>query len=394
MKKIFVIVMSIAAAVIVGYGVKYVITPVNTQQLKYTTQEDAINTNGFIVRDEWVMYTRSAGTVYHSVSEGSRVAKDSEIGSLFYGVVREDSIKELAVVDNKIKNAKNDESESSVSALDSSAVENSIYTRENNIIEAARENDLLSVSKYKRDINSLRQNNELAEDDSLRELEEQKKRILADIGVANEKITARISGIFTTYVDGYETQLVPSDIADYDTVYFESLSQSPQIRKIGSSVDAGGEVCKIVNNHTWYVMADIPAQTMNERGRGDSVKLRFRNMADSVVEGTINSVSEERDGRVVVTVKCSTYLESAFSYRMADVDIIFESYDGYKIPVHAIHTDDDGKQKVIGINSNRKYDCYCDVLFTDTDGGWAIVESAEDAEHDLSDMERIMVGER
>ncbi len=46
------------------------------------------------------------GTAYHSVAEGERVSKDSTIGSLFYGDVSDDSIKELTVVDNKIKKTK------------------------------------------------------------------------------------------------------------------------------------------------------------------------------------------------------------------------------------------------------------------------------------------------
>lgn len=393
MKKFFIIVLGITIAAMVGYGINYAFSPVKTQKLEYITQENAINTNGFIVRDEWVMYTRSAGTVYHSVSEGSRVSKDSNIGSLFYGDVSEDSIKELKVVDNKIKKAESDESVHSLSDLDATNVESSIYRRENDIIDAAQDNDILSIARYKRDINSLRANNGLSAG-TLAELDAQKTQILETIGVLKEDIYAQISGVFTSYVDGYETSLVPSQAENYDVPYFESMSQSPKVRKISSRVDAGGEVCKIVNNHVWYVMMSIPSDMLEGRNTGDSVKLRFNNMADAVVKGSINSISEEYGGRRVVTVKCPEYLESAFSYRLVDVDLIFESYSGYKIPVHAVRTEDSGKQKVIGINGNRQYDCYCDVLFTDTDGGYAIVDTAEGAENKLSQMSRIVVGER
>lgn len=393
MKKFFIIVLGIAVAAMVGYGISYALSPVKTQKLEYITQENAINTNGFIVRDEWVMYTRSAGTVYHSVSEGSRVAKDSNIGSLFYGDVSEDSIKELKVVDNKIKKAESDENLNSMSDLDATNVESSIYRRENDIIDASQNNDILSIARYKRDINSLRANNDLSAG-TLLELQEQKTQILETIGVLKEDIYAQISGVFTAYVDGYETSLVPSEIANYDVQYFESLSQSPKIRKISSKVDAGGEVCKIVNNHVWYVMMNIPSDTMEGRNVGDSVKMRFNNMADTLVNGSISSISDEYGGRRVVTVKCPEYLENAFSYRLVDVDLIFESYDGYKIPIHAVRTEDSGKQKVIGIHGNRQYDCYCDVLFTNTDGGYAIVDTADEAENKLSQMERIVVGER
>ena len=95
-----------------------------------------------------------------------------------------------------------------------------------------------------------------------------------------------------------------------------------------------------------------------------------------------------------MTVKCPTYLVSAFSYRLVDVDLIFESYEGYKVPIQSVRTEDDGSKKVIGIKENREHDCYCDVLFTNTDAGYAIIESTDNAENKLSQMERIVVGER
>ena len=261
MKKFFITVICIAIAAMVGYGIKYAVTPINTQKLSYITQENAINTNGFIIRDEWVMYSRSAGTAYHSVAEGERVSKDSTIGSLFYGDVSDDSIKELTVVDNKIKKTRTEKSEESISTLDSNTLENNIYERENDIIDAAQDNDILSIAKYKKDINSLRQSNQLAEDNTEQELENQREQILNSIGVNKEDIYAQISGVFTTYVDGYETELVPNDIENYDVSYFEGLSQSPKIQKIDNKINAGGAVCKIVNNHVWYVMMDIPKKT-------------------------------------------------------------------------------------------------------------------------------------
>ena len=361
MKKFFITVICIAIAAMVGYGIKYAVTPINTQKLSYITQENAINTNGFIIRDEWVMYSRSAGTAYHSVAEGERVSKDSTIGSLFYGDVSDDSIKELTVVDNKIKKTKTEKSEDSISTLDSNTLENNIYERENDIIDAAQDNDILSIAKYKKDINSLRQSNQLAEDNTEQELENHREQILNSIGVNKEDIYAQISGVFTTYVDGYETELVPNDIENYDVSYFEGLSQSPKIQKIDNKINAGGAVCKIVNNHVWYVMMDIPSDT---------------------IEG------------VILTGKCPTYLESAFSYRLVDVDLIFESYEGYKVPIQSVRTEDDGSKKVIGIKENREHDCYCDVLFTNTDAGYAIFESTDNAENKLSQMERIVVGER
>ncbi len=394
MKKFFIIVCCIAVAAMAGYGIKYVMTPVNSQKLEYTTQENLTNGDGYVIRDEWVMYSRSSGTVYRSVSEGDRVAKDSVIGTFFYGDVSQDKIKELAVIDKKIKTAETNQSESSTAEMDSNNVENNIYKRENDIIDAAGDNDIYAISGYKEDINSLRQSNELSDRNNAEELNSQKNEILSNIGLNRDDITAQISGVFTTYTDGFEDTLSPNDIANYDVSFFESLSKTVQTSRMEDKITVGGPVCKIVNNHLWYVMMEVPTEDMKNRKVGDSVKLRFKNIGNDVVKGTIKNISSEQDGKVVVTVKSAVYLESVFSYRLMNVDLIFESYDGYKVPIQAVHTDDDGKKKVIGISGSNRYDCYCDVLFTDTKEGYAIVDSTDNAEHKLSQMDRIMVGER
>lgn len=394
MKKFFIALFTVIALSILGYGIKYAVTPVNTQTINHITQENSINTNGFIIRDEWVMISRSAGTVYYAVSEGDRVSRDSVLGSLFYGNVDSETVNQLAVLDNKIRNIQIQKSEEAISTLNSNTIESNIYERENDIIDAALENDIASVARYKRDINSLRLCGTLAEDNTEQELENQKANLLAQIGLNKEDITAGISGSFTNFTDGYEELLKPSDIENYDVAYFESLSQSPSVVEIGNNISAGGVACKLINNHVWYVMMSVPDENLSGRDVGDDVKLRFNNMSEIVTDAEIAYISDESDGRRVVTVKCKSYVEASFSYRLVDVDLIFESYDGYKVPIHSIRTDDDGRQRVIGLKENRQYDCYCDVLFTNTDSGYAIVESTYESENKISQMDRIMVGER
>lgn len=391
MKKFFVAVLCIAVAAIAGYGIKYALTPVNTQKIEYTTHETAVETKGYIVLDEWLMISRSAGTFYHSAQEGGRVAKDSVIGELFYGEVSDDSLRELAAVDERLKHAPDG---SVTEELDSSDIENSIYRRENDIIEATGDNDILAISKYKQDINSLRKDNRLSSEGESEELSAERESILGSIGLSKEQITAQMSGVLTLYTDGYEDLLRLSDMGNYTVDYLDTLPDETATEKISSVVDVGDPVCRVVNNHMFYVMMAVPTDETENCEVGGSVTLRFKNMAGETREGIIQSVSEDQGGRRLIVVQCPDYLENAFSYRVADVDLIFASYTGYKVPVQAIRTDEDGKQKVIGVHNNVERDCYFDLVYTYTDGGYAIVRSSEDSEYKLSDMDRIVVGER
>lgn len=393
MKKFFASVLCIAVAAIAGYGIKYALTPVGTQKIEYTTHETLVEAKGYIVLDEWLMISRSAGTFYNYAREGSRVAKDSVIGEFFYGDVSDDMLRELTAVDDRLKNA-SDGGEGENEELDSSDVESGIYRRENDIIEAAGDNDILAISRYKQDINSLRKDNRLSTYGEKDALISQRDSILGSIGVSKEQITAQMSGVLTLYTDGFEDLLRLSDMANYNVDYLDTLPDETSVQKISPKVDVGDSVCRIVNNHMFYVMMTIPTDKAEGCEVGGSVKLRFKNMAGETREGIIHSVSEDQGGRTLIVVQCRDYLENAFSCRIADVDLIFASYTGYKIPVQAIRTEEDGRQKVIGIRNNVERDCYFDLVYTYTDGGYAIVRSSEDSENKLADMDRIVVGER
>lgn len=394
MKKVIYIILSLAVFVIAVYGLYYAITPVNSKKVEYVHYENSISTNAFVIHDEWVATSRSDATAYFGVTEGDRVAKDSIVGELFYGEVSEESMKELSVVDNKIRTTKAQKSNETGIEIDETNIENSIYSRENDIIEAAAKNDIAAISRSKRDIISLRKNKSLSYEDEIKALESQRQAVIGKTGLMKEDVVAQISGVFTTYVDGYEESLKVSDIDSYDVSYFNNLSQSPKTVKLTGKVSAGGQVCKIVNNHVFYVLMSIPTDVMEGHEVGDSVKIRFDKMASAMAKGSIYKIGEDDNGKRLVTVACREYLEGAFSYRSVDVDLIFESYDGYKVPVHALRTDDDGKHKVIGIKDGKRFDCYVNVLYNNTDGDYTIVTPTDDSKSKLSQMDRIQVGER
>ena len=394
MKKFFVTVLCIAVAAIAGYGIKYALTPVTTQEIEYMTHENSVSGEGYVIREEWIMKARNEGTFYHAINDGDRVKKDGKIGELFYGDVSEERLQELAVADSRIKNAEESSISQSMTAFDSANVEGNIFNRESDIISAAADNDVLSISKYKKDINSLRKNNTLASEDTLAVLQSRREEILREIGVSKEEIIAQISGALSMYTDGYEDSLVLSDMENYSVAYYDSLPKQIKTGKISNKVDVGGTVCKIVNNHRFYIMTAVPTEALKDRKVGAEVKIRFKNMANVVKNGVVHSISEDQGGRTLLIVQCTDYLENALSYRLADVDIIFESYTGYKIPVSAIRTEDANKQKVIGVKNGVQRDCYFDIVYTYGDGGYAIVRPSDDSIYKLSDMDRIVVGER
>lgn len=392
MKRFFALVIFIAAAAMVGYGIKYAVTPVGTVDAVITDEEKSISAEGVIVREERVYYAVGSGTVYNNVAEGARVAKDSLISTVYGGSVNGGVLKELYNIDKKIEK---ESKESESYASDYISPESEIASRTADIINAAADNDIAAIVQYKDDINRLRRGEDISRVDRVEELQEQKSGLENSIGTDKSEIYADISGVFTTYLDGLEGELRPDVVETYTPDYIAGLDSGTREDKSKSEVKEGDPVCKVVNNHVWYVVVPIETRRLEKIEKNTPVKVRFKNMANEKIKGVIDYIGEsDANGMSVVMVKCPFYFESAYSYREADIDIIFEEYTGYKVPIHAIRTDENGKHSVIGEIGRTQYNCECNVLYSDTERAIAVVESAEDAENKLSKMERIVIGER
>ncbi len=394
-KKIFLGIFIAVVLFFTVWGIHYVASPLNSVDAQLETVEHFIqDPKAIIIREEKVYYSDIDGTLYHHTSEGARVAKDFLISTVFSGQISDDNLKELRTIDKKITHRRQKLSESSLYQTEGADTESKIAGIIRDITPAGRANDLVRISDYKEDLNNLRNGVEISDEDILQSLILEKEAIENRISTSKSEITTDMSGIFTTYIDGLEGALSPEGIENYTVEYMQNLAVSEARQMADKTVEAGGAVCKIVNNHIWYAALTVPTTEADKHQVGDSVTLRFNSIGGQTVQGTIYKISEnDENGNRLVTVKCPVYFEGAFSFRSADIDMIFESYTGYKVPIHAIRSDDNG-QYVAAMAGTAEYRCDCKILYTDTDQEFIMIQSTDTAEHKLSDMDRIIVGER
>lgn len=396
MKKIFLFIICLVTAVIMGYGIKYAVTPVSSEKLEMATHENKTEAHGYIIRDDSAYYAERAGKLYKNVDVGARVAKDTLIYTIYDASVSNDTIKELNTLDKKIAAAREAQS---TKAYESHfiSVESEIAARTKEIIDAAQNNEVNKIAQYKKDIKNLRTGEASdTQTDELSAFESQKAAVESRIQGGKSERFAENSGVFTMYYDGFEDVLDVNKMEEYTVEYIESLGEAKAQENSSDNVNEGDFICSVVNNHIWNVILVVQTEAIKPYKTGETVTLRFNNIAGAMQKGTIAYISHDeqnKDGKSLVLIECMDYFEGAYSYRMADVDLIFESYSGYKVPAQAIRTGEDGHH-VIGILDNKEYVCAVDVLYTDTSEGYVIVNSANNALRKLSAMDRIVVGER
>lgn len=392
MKKAFITVFLAFVVAIIFYGIRYFQSPVGTVEANLVQYERTVDAQAFFVRDEVVYTSDMFGTVYNHYAEGARVKKGALVSTVYSGTVSDETMQELKTIDKKIENAR--KSGSAEMSTDTSTVseESLIENYKSEIIEAGEIQDVRTVNSYKELINDIRAGNSGKSTAQLiSELEYQKQLVENRIGVAKSDIYSDFSGIFTTVLDGLENYITPDKAAQMTVADFNAIRVNNS-EAVGSVVNAGASICKISNNHEWYVLVLVDAEKVKDYNVGDSLEMRFDSIPGEQIECKILNKSEEQNGQVLLFLVSYHYLEGAYSFRQSDASLVLESYQGYKVPVHALRSENNVSGIMAEKDNNRKF-YPCKVLYTDTDEGFVIVNDA-DQQNTLMGIERIVVGER
>ncbi len=397
MKKFLWIVIGLVIFAIAGYGIAYLVIPVNSIELnEYTHTVDMLCDDAFIVRDETVYYSTSDGTVYNMVADGDRVSENHTICTTYNGDVSYETLKKLQTVDTKINDLKTRSANANLYKTDSSSIENEIALRMDEAISLSRSNSIEEIHEIREDINALRTEGSTNLTAKINALEIERINIEAEIPGTKTATVADRAGIFSSYIDGLESVLTPERIKEYNPDYIRSLTAQGISFTNGKNVVTGDPMCKVMNNHNWYVLGIVSEAEREKLDISKTPTIRFTNLSGSSVEGELVYVSDpDANGDSLCMYRMQTYLESAFSYRNIDIQIIFNEYSGYKIPTDAIHTGDSiNEYYVYARQGSESYRCEIEILHSDMSEGFSIVRSTDNADNNLSSMDRLIVGER
>ena len=374
------------------YGIYYLNSPINSMDAKMTVYEDAVTAEAIFVRDEEIYTSDVFGTVFNHFSEGDRVSKGALVSTVYSGRVEDTIMQELKTIDKKIQNIVKSGEYNQISGTESVSDEIIIDEYKQKIIDAGITGAIPSISIYKDVINGIRSGDGIQNEQSIiAGLEREKEAVERRIGVEKYVLYADKAGIFTTVLDGLEEYLTPERAIEMGVDDFEAVSVT-ESEAVGNTIDAGASICKISNNHEWYVLVCVDAESMEEYDVGDRVQMRFDNIPGEQIECKITNKSEEQDGKVVVMLVSNYYLEGVYSFRQSTATIIFDSYVGYKIPIHALRNENN-VQGVLGEKSNEQKFYPCKVLYTNTEEDFAIIDDIE-GKNDIAGLDRIVVGER
>lgn len=355
--------------------------PTLTEAAELYSFEDYIQSTGVYIRQEKIVTYSGNGIINYVYSDGEKLAKNSAVAKIYSSqndLALQLRINELSRQIEVLKDAEK------LVGSDSSQLEafsNQIYEHHTEIMQNIIDGNYLAAAALKNDYLNLQSKKQIVNGDAVNytdkiaELQSQITSLSSQISSAPYDLTLQDTGYFVSTVDGYENILTYDVIDTLDKDRIEEIIKNPVITTNQSAVG------KIVSDYKWKMVCVVPAGRSMNIYDGAELNVRIANNT-SVVSCRVDSVKELDSENRLLVLNFDIFNQNVVSGRTAQVRILFDEYNGIRIPSSAIHFNDKEQMGVfikVGVNV---YFRQIDVIRTE--GDYTLVKDTTDQEGYLS----------
>ena len=333
--KIIAVILSVIVIAYMTYNAfAYTYSPVTTERLtEEASIERTFDFKGFVLRDETAISSQSGGTSISLAVDGTRVAKGDCIA---ISCANNDD----ASVYTRLKAAKEEynrlvtlNNQNGVNELSSEKLNDEIQTAYGDILNKIFQNDFSTVSKSVEEFNNKSATRQIMSEgsidlsDAITTLKEEIDS-LESKNVKYTEVEAPASGYYINNLDGYETTL---NYAEADKLTIEQIEKAVEAEPSEAASASG----KLVSSYLWYLAGVVDTKHTKSFPVGKNIIV---NLPDEGLENVSMKVesAEAVNGKLKVILSSTLMNETLANMRIENVEIVEQSYSGYKIPSNAI----------------------------------------------------------
>lgn len=331
--------------------------------VKYETYDSA-TVSGYTVRNETVIYSNS-DIISLARTEGEKVGVGQAVAVAYRdenAEARQTEINSLQKRKAQLENA----ASGNLTISDSNALDLEIIETVKDLNADIASSAFTGISNSTNELRSLIfsrhyvYGNSDEVDAQLEQINAQIEALQALASNDSDEITASAAGVFSSYVDGYESVLTPDMLNSITVSDFDDLS--------GAGEDTSSGIGKLITSSRWYLVI-----TMDEEDAlllDDYAIVRFSESLQ--VEMDVERIGLSEKGRCIVVLSSDRQLSETTLYRSVTVDIIFDIYSGLRIPKSALRMDSDGNTCVYVVEARNAAQKYVDII--SESGDYYVVE--------------------
>ncbi len=341
-----------------------------TQTALTSTVYEKIEGDALIIRQEHLVDNPSSGVTLPCVSDGDKINNGGNVAMLFSSNDSAEKYSRYSEISRQLKYYEDLESQSMGQAANVESIDAEIGENINEYIRAVSNKSPSDISEKGEEVNDslIRRQMIIGKSidfaDVTKKLRSEQQSIASTATKPDSYITTDMSGVFTSYTDGYE------NLVDYDKVseltvkqlneYLKQVHEKPQ-KKIGA-------LGKLVTSYNWYFAVEINAKEAEKISDGGKVQIALKDNNDTVINAVIVSGADPDAGvkKSVLLLKCNSMDAQIAARRSENIEIRYASHTGIKAPVDAVHVVD-GKKGVYALISSQVKFREAEILYTGDD---------------------------
>lgn len=192
---------------------------------------------------------------------------------------------------------------------------------------------------------------------------------LENAGAGRGSITAPAAGLFTSTTDGYES-LTPDMLENLTPDGVDALERT-------TPATPANAIGKLVTAKKWYFASVMNKADADRLNLGGSAALDFPQHYNGTVSATVLSKSEpDGSGKVAVVFACNAALADTLAMRKTTADVVYSEHTGLRVPLKAVHMDDDGQSYVYVVTAAQLEKKPIEIIYQ-TDDYCLVAQSTE-----------------
>ena len=368
------IIVSVIAVVYLGYHfVRSFGTELSTEYAVQVTENDVMEFDAYILRNETVVYSENSGSVGYNISDGSKVHVGASLASIYGNGGTSNTLTQSKIMslDREIELLSESNDTAGFAISDTATLDGRIDEYYKIIRESAEQNEYTNLPKRRDEFLTLLNKRQIITgkinnfDSIIEGVMYERELLTAGLDSVTETVAAGTAGFFYSSLDGYESTFTADSLSDMTVERFDAMLNAEPADYPSNAIG------KIATDFSWYIAIETTRDELRYYNDGYSYKVIFPYNNDTQLTMKLTDIISPDTSQRVLLIFSSHEIPENFTFRrMQPVEIVRKSYTGYKVPDSAVRLVDGRMGVYILVGSMVDFK-YIDVLL-ESDGYYIV----------------------
>lgn len=309
-RKISSIAVAILLLIYVGYQIyRSQYTGFKTETAMYADLSASIDTTGFIIRNEELVYSRYDGVLNYTLDDGEKTAFGGTVAELYPAEEDAAAHNRMLRIDEELTRLAVLENPTEVASSNPKNIGSQINKTVTGLLSDLKSGAFSSISNDKNDLYLLMGQKQIvtgAEDSAsyvahIENLKSERATLETTTSSSTGTVTSPASGYFIHTVDGYENAVDTDDVEQLTVSDVRALEEG----EAGSNADST-VIGKVAKEFNWYIACIIDENDLVRLDRTTNVKVEMPFATAETIPAEVVKINrDEASGDAVVILKCS-----------------------------------------------------------------------------------------